>query len=312
MESQMMQILDGPRFALAEDGRPCGLRWRPHSRDGMRRERAPNAADPSELRAHRDATSPMRPLATTTIGRPNDSLAGRPYGKIAGVDEDAAFARAWTAISRRCAPEDDSRRSDREGRVGRCRVGGVLQSGWRQRTWIGVRCYLRPDRDEIMLAAWPADTLTGAKIFYANRQLVQAFRDQGRIEAWQLKPSFRFGYRDGTRLVEMSGDIDVDSYIAMSTNAVLGRSERMKRPGRLSRADWVPYLRNLVELRIATDDDCDRFQAHFARFGQVDARPGLELSRRWATEEAEVLDSSNDFVGAVRAAFHVLAGLCQA
>jgi hypothetical protein len=176
---------------------------------------------------------------------------------------------------------------------------------------IGVRSYLRPDRGDIMLAAWPADTLTGGKVFYANRGLVQAFRDQGQIEGWQLKPSFRFGYRDGTQLVEMHGDVDVDAYIAMSTNAVLSRSERMKRPGRIQRADWEAYLRHLVGLHVATDDDCDRFRDHFQRFGQVDARPGLELSRRWAIPDAEALDRSGEFVQPVREAFDVLAGLCQ-
>ena len=194
---------------------------------------------------------------------------------------------------------------DREWGVS-CNLDGAKERG------IGVRTYLRPDGSDMMLAAWPADTLTGAKVFYANRGLVQAFRDQGRVDGWQLKPSFRFGYRDGTQLVVMAGDIDVDLYIAMSTNAVLTRSERMKRPGRITRADWAPYLRNLVELGIATDADWHRFQVHFRRFGQVDARPGLELSHRWAIAEAEALDSSDEFVPAVREAFGVLAGLCQA
>lgn len=178
---------------------------------------------------------------------------------------------------------------------------------------ISVKCYLRPnDRTgQITLAVWPADTLTGAKTFYASPKLVAAFRDQGRVDRWQLKPSFRFGYRDGTQLVRMTGDIDVDSYIALCTNAVLNGSGGLRRPGRLPPSEWDPYLRNLVELGIATEADCAEFRIHFRRFPAADARPGLELARLWAIADAERLDDAGAFIGEVREAFEVLTNLCR-
>ncbi len=191
--------------------------------------------------------------------------------------------------------------------------GGVFSDldGAKERG-ISVKSYLRPDATtgRIALAVWPADTLTGAKVFYANPKLVAAFRDQGRFDGWQLKPSFRFGYRDGTQLVVMTGDIDVDSYIALCTKAVLDGSGRLMRPKRLPPSDWDPYLRNLVELGIATDANCAEFQVHFRRFPAADARPGLELARTWAIDDAERLDDAGAFIGEVREAFQVLAALC--
>jgi hypothetical protein len=156
-----------------------------------------------------------------------------------------------------------------------------------------VRAYLRPNSamSHITLGAWPADTATGARKFYAHQELVQAFRDQGRIEGWQLTPSFRFRFWDATQIVELGGDIDVDSYIAVCTN-------------------WDHSLRHLVARGIATDADRGRFRGHFAGFEFADARPGLELSRAWAIGDAEALDDSVNFIRAVRESFGVLGALC--
>lgn len=173
---------------------------------------------------------------------------------------------------------------------------------------VGKRAYLQAvdGMTSIMLSAYPADTLTQAKEFYARPKAIEAVRNLVDKDGWVVRHNFHFGHME-PGFVWTHGVIDATSYIDLWAKEIL--QTRI-----VPRAQWARYLNWLIEAGIATEDDRDEFDKEFTAKGRMSAtpRPGLAVSRRWSIGGAEELDASGKFVVDVRDAYEVLAELAAA
>ena len=172
----------------------------------------------------------------------------------------------------------------------------------------GSRAYLLSTGEPlgVELSLNPADTLSQAREFYGNTDVVEAVRKLDELPGWQVRPNFHFGHMEAG-YVWCTGEIDPGSYIELW-------QDRIDNTTRVRREDWDEYWRSLEQEGIASREDRAEFDRHFAATRRTTAtpRPGLAVTRRWEMTDAENLDQNRSFVAeveeALRVAFTTLAG----
>jgi len=173
---------------------------------------------------------------------------------------------------------------------------------------VGKWACLEADKELTMitLSAYPADTLTQARIFYARPEALQMVRDLATHDGWRVRPNFHFGHMEAG-YAWTQGDISLPDYIELWTRKVLDTAQ-------VPRGQWPEYFKWLIDQKIAIEKDREEFDRHFTTTSRATAtpRPGLAVSRRWSFDEAEQLDANGKFSSEVAEAYQVLIALAKA
>jgi hypothetical protein len=156
----------------------------------------------------------------------------------------------------------------------------------------GSRAYLRstPDPCGIELSLYPADTLSQAREFYTNKNVVAAVLKLGERPGWHVRPNFHFGHMEGG-YAWCTTRIDTDRYIELW-------QERIGRINMVPRQAWDEYWRSLEQEGVASSEDRAEFDRHFTATSRSTAtpRPGLAVVRRWEMTDAERMDGNRSFI----------------
>jgi hypothetical protein len=164
-------------------------------------------------------------------------------------------------------------------------------------TGVAARAYLslehRGGDRFVEFSAYPADTLSQAREFYASQPKVEAVRKLADAQGWAVEPNFHFGHFEAG-YVFCTSSIITDDYLDLWQREISTTAS-------VPRTDWPRYLKWLSESGITNDGDEAEFHRHFTRTARQTAspRPGVALRRRWSLAEAEELDANGAFADEV-------------
>jgi hypothetical protein len=161
--------------------------------------------------------------------------------------------------------------------------GGRIESGdWARLALIKTTsvqfAYLNPlDEQRAVLRLFPGDTLTQARVLYADASRIDALLKLKRRGEWDLRPNMHFGYREGGQ-AWLWPTADVEAY----TNYWLAA---MPRTGELKRDEWPDFMAELLSRGMASNGDQEIFDAAFTstKRNVASPRPGLWCERRMDT-----------------------------
>ncbi len=151
------------------------------------------------------------------------------------------------------------------------------------------------------LSFWPADTPNQARAFYSDRPLLMRVGSMAEEENWTIANNMHFGhFQTGYAWLPMPSSTSMEQYLRFWRDHIelIGTVyEPPKQP------DWSGLLERLEESEIISSREA--FDRDFVLTGRTkaDVRPGIELYRWWALDEAIELDDRGELVGQVRAAF---------
>jgi hypothetical protein len=130
--------------------------------------------------------------------------------------------------------------------------------------------YLVPTGGRGELRVFPADTLTQARVLYADAGRVAALL-RLRTRGWKVTPNMHFGYRE-KGLAWMTATADVELY----TTYWLGAISRTRE---LDRHEWPSFVRDMLRLGFASERDQQVFDEAFTDTKRQTAtpRPGLHV-----------------------------------
>jgi hypothetical protein len=161
--------------------------------------------------------------------------------------------------------------------------GGRIDSGdWARLNLIKTTsvqfAYLNPlDEKRGVLRLFPGDTLTQARILYADASRIDALLKLKRSGGWDVRPNMHFGYReDGHAWLRPTADLEA------YTNYWLAA---MPRASELKRNEWSKFMAELFSRDIASDGDQEIFDAAFTSTKRdvASPRPGLWCEKKMDT-----------------------------
>ena len=160
---------------------------------------------------------------------------------------------------------------------------------------------LDKDAAGVHLSFWPADTPNQARAFYSDPLLLRRVVSLVAEEGWRCSNNMHFGhFQAGYAWSVPPSATSIEQYLAFWQHnpQLIGTVyEPPKQP------DWNRLLERLEEAEIIASRD--PFDQDFVNTGRTkaDVRPGIEISRWWALDEAAELDDRGELVGRVRDAF---------
>lgn len=184
--------------------------------------------------------------------------------------------------------------------------GGRIESGeWARldllRTASVQFAYLNPlDDQAAVLRVFPGDTLTQARVLYADSGRVDALLALDRRGDWKIRPNMHFGYREGGH-AWMHSTISVESYV----DYWLAATPRL---GELKRPEWPAFMAELLKRGIAGAGDQQIFDAAFTdtKRNVASPRPGLWCERKLEATLNELEELSEEIRRQLRVILHVL------
>ncbi len=141
-----------------------------------------------------------------------------------------------------------------------------------------------PEKREVQLAMYPADTLEQARIFYKRPKAperVLALESKG----WGVSPNFHFGF--------MAKGLSWTRATVSSAEYMRHWQKHIGETRQVDRTDWATFWDQLVSLGFAQETDRELFDRDFTNTDRKSAspRPGIRCSFVWPFEEAERLDT---------------------
>jgi hypothetical protein len=132
--------------------------------------------------------------------------------------------------------------------------------------------YLVPLNGQAELRLFPGDTLSQARLLYADGGRVEnllRLRERG----WELNAGMHFGFAT-KGMAWMTASPDVAQYARYWTGAIT-------RTRALERSEWPMFIRDMLRLGFANERDAERFEKAFTETERQSAtpRPGLQVMK---------------------------------
>lgn len=176
---------------------------------------------------------------------------------------------------------------------------------------VAASAYLQVNEsgDAVELSVYPADTLTQARAFYGNPEIVERLRQLviGDGTGWRAEPNFHFGHMR-TGFCWSTASCSLDHYIDTWVDCI-------KDTWQVPREEWDEFWSWLEKEGFVQPGDRAEFDRHFTdtKRSYASPRPGLGVYYRWPITEAEELDGAGKFAGDVwRRLSEVLGALGEA
>lgn len=147
---------------------------------------------------------------------------------------------------------------------------------------------------QITLSMYPGDTLGQSRALYGDPEAVDnvlALRQDG----WAVEPNFHWGFM-APGYAWMDSGLETDAYCEYWV-------KNIGNTGQKTDSEWEIYWRKLQQEKVVLADGKQSFDEHFTLTDRKTAspRPGLKCLYTWNLDEAESLDSTGEFVVAVKA-----------
>ena len=165
----------------------------------------------------------------------------------------------------------------------------------------GSRAYLRSTGEPlgVELSLNPADTLSQAREFYGNRDVLEAVRKLGDARGGKCARTFTSAtWRPAT-----SGAPVKSTLVRTSNCGKTASTTPTWCGGKTGMSTGDPSNKKVLRRARIAQNSTDNFSA--TRSNTATPRPGLAVTRRWEMTDAENLDQNRSFVGEVEEALRV-------